>query len=418
MPSESFPELIRWFHNRGVASAWAITGGGAGAIAALFQVPGASAGVCEVQVPYSTAALREYLGGVPERACSPETARALAVHAADRARRLTGTNPDRHIWGIGLTAALVSNRPKRGEHRAHWAVQGDDFTFDATLRLEKGARNRAEEDAVVSQALLATVLPIGATRSADVPSGVASSTLWSSPPPGQIRTGALTANEIPAAGLVAGETIDYVWATSAPVLAELRNTGRSPVWFRTPHLIVPAHEIDLRGLLCGSFNPLHQGHRELRRVAESRLGGTVGYELSIRNVAKPPLDYLTIADRLAQFDDAPVVVSSAATFAEKSGCFPGITFVIGEDTFVRVLDPRYHGGTWDGVAHALRTIQGNACRFLVAGRDSGSGFQTLAGQAIPVEFAELFDGLTESEFRVDASSTRLRQRRNPLYPAD
>lgn len=417
----SLPERIRWFHSRGVVSAWVLTGGGAEAIAQLFQVPGASASICEVQIPYSTAALAAYLGSSPERSCSPETARAMAVHAADRARRLgqvdrspklseaTDSEPDTRapqFWGIGVTAALVSDRPKRGEHRAHWAVQGDDFTFDATFRLEKGARSRVEEDEVVSRAVLATVLPLG--RGPGVSSAM----------PGEVQRDSLKGRDLGDIGLRSSESIEIVHARSSPVLTALRNEGRPPIWFREPHLIVPAHEIDVRGLLCGSFNPLHTGHRELRRVAEDRLGGPVGYELSIRNVAKPPLDFLTIADRIAQFDDAPLVVSSAATFAEKSVHFPGMTFIIGEDTFVRVLDPRYHGGTWDGVTTALQTIQGNGCRFLVAGRDNGGGFRSLRREAIPVEFSELFDGLTEREFRVDASSTLLRRLRIPADSAE
>jgi len=429
MPSALLPDLVSWFHARRVTSAWAVTGGGTSAVAALFQVPGASAGVLEVQVPYSAEALADYLGTAPERACAPETARVMAVHAFERARTLhqsrlnqspapagkaaspapASHSPAPPVWGVGLTAALVSDRPKRGEHRAHWAVHGDDFTLDATLRLEKGARDRAAEDEVVARGLLATILPLA---SSDIPCPLTANwraLLEHGPIAGQVVRRRLAAVDLPDVGLRSEEAVEIVWAKSAPPLVALRSEGRPPVWFREPHLIVPAHELPVRGLLCGSFNPLHHGHKQLRRLAEVRLGGLVGYELSIRNVAKPPLDYLTLVDRVGQFDDAPVVISSAPTFAEKSGCFPGVTFVIGEDTFVRVLDPRYHGGTWEGVTEALHTISRNGCRFLVAGRDSGAGFRTLDGQAIPAEFADLFEGLSEAEFRVDASSTRLRR---------
>ena len=44
----------------------------------------------------------------------------------------------------------------------------------------------------------------------------------------------------------------------------------------------------LKGVLCGAFNPLHDGHRQLRTVAARRLGELVGYELSLHNVDKPP----------------------------------------------------------------------------------------------------------------------------------
>ena len=63
----------------------AITGGGSGAIADLLEVPGGSRTVLEAVVPYSAAALVEFLRGKPEQFCSARTARAMAMAAFQRA---------------------------------------------------------------------------------------------------------------------------------------------------------------------------------------------------------------------------------------------------------------------------------------------------------------------------------------------
>src|SRR5262249_4183844 len=44
-----------------------------------------------------------------------------------------------------------------------------------------------------------------------------------------------------------------------------------------------------RSVLPGSFNPLHDGHLLLARVAEEMTGAPVAFEISVTNVDKPPL---------------------------------------------------------------------------------------------------------------------------------
>ena len=67
------------------------------------------------------------------------------------------------------------------------------------------------------------------------------------------------------------------------------------------HVSLPFPHSPPAGLVCGAFHPLHFGHRQLREVAERLIGGPVYYEMSIRNVDKPPLDFLSIERRRAQF---------------------------------------------------------------------------------------------------------------------
>ena len=161
-------------------------------------------------------------------------------------------------------------------------------------------------------------------------------------------------------------------------------------------------------LLAGSFNPLHFGHRQLAEIVSNRLSREVHFELSIANVDKPDLTAVEVERRVAQFRDyAPVWITRAPTFAEKAEHFPGTSFVVGWDTAVRLVDPKYYAQSLVQRDAALARLLEHRCRFLVAGRlDAAGQFRTwnLA------EWSELFEVIDEGEFRADVSSTELRTR--------
>src|SRR5665213_3362263 len=118
-PSDAaWRQLISTVQASGPKAALAITGGGSGAIGELLRVPGGSRLLIEAQVPYDELALTDLLGFAPAQASSAETAIAMAQSMRARwARLMPGTDP----VGLGATAALVSDRPRRGEHRYHIA---------------------------------------------------------------------------------------------------------------------------------------------------------------------------------------------------------------------------------------------------------------------------------------------------------
>ena len=130
-----------------------VTGGGAQALADLFVVPGASRTVLEALVPYSDCSMREFLGHEPEKAASVETASALARKACERALALRPSD-DTPVLGVACTAALVTDRPRRGEHRAHVAVCGCGRVKVHSVILMKNARDRAGEERVVADLVL------------------------------------------------------------------------------------------------------------------------------------------------------------------------------------------------------------------------------------------------------------------------
>lgn len=338
---------------------FAVTGGGSALLSRLLTVPGASSTVLEASVPYASQALTDYLGTEPAQWCSAETARRLAMRAFTRARALDGD------FGFAVTASLATNRPKRGEHRAYLAYQDARATRVWTLVLEKDVRTRTDEETLVTEtALSALSFALGLGPAPDLPCDEAS---------GDAALGKLLRGE-------------------CAVVARRHHTA----------------------VLPGAFNPLHDGHRAMRADAVERLGRPVAYELCIANVDKPPLDYLDLNPRLAQFDPEDIVVTNTPTFVAKADALGGgVAFVVGADTIKRIVEPRYYGSVAARDA-ALADLAETGCSFLVYGRADADGtFETVTDMALPPTLSALCQGVPEAEFRQDVSSTALRETISP-----
>jgi len=368
--------LIARIHQGPCRFALAVTGGGTGAAAWLLSVPGGSHTILDVAVPYSEAALRDYLGHTPASYCSVPATQAMALRACDRARWLAPGVP---VAGVGCTASLRSDRPKRGDHRFHISLVSATRTTTASLTLAKEARDRAGEELVLDVVLVNLLAEAaGIDERLEVP-------------------------------LLAGEIIDFEsllpkdplgrflrreWPTVyADSDGRLRAAGPRPAF-----------------LLPGSFNPLHEGHGALSRIAAQQVGGTGAFEMTVVNADKPPLAEEEVRRRLAQFAwRAPLWLTRAPTFVEKSRLFPGTVFVVGADTAARIVDARFYQDSPERMAAALAELRAAGCRFLVAGRVNAAGrFLGLEDLAIPAEFADLFRGIPAGAFRLDISSTQLR----------
>jgi hypothetical protein len=146
-------DLIAQIHASPTMAVIVMTGGGTRALADLLAIPGASKTVLEALVPYSERSLAEFLGAFPTQSVSIETAAAMAQAAYRRAVHLQDdvTIP---VVGLSCTATLVTDRPKKGDHRAHLGVCSSLSSKVCTLTLTKGARDRQGEERVISSLLL------------------------------------------------------------------------------------------------------------------------------------------------------------------------------------------------------------------------------------------------------------------------
>ena len=331
-------------------------------------------------MPYDAQALATFLGFAPAQACSADTAIAMARSVRARAARLVPAGTD--LVGLGATAALVSDRPRKGEHRFHIAFANAAGIAHCTGVLAKGRRDRAAEEDLVARAIVLWLAHA---------CGIAA------PSPRSL----LDADEHFAEAAVA--PVDAVDQLLAGELDRVTAQPDGQMLLSAPRPLV---------LMPGSFNPMHAGHVLLARVAEELRQQPLAFEISVTNVDKPPLEGQTVRHRLAQFAwKSPVELTRAPTFLEKSRLFPRTTFVIGADTAERLVAPKYYGDDEARMHVALEEIAGSGGSFLVAVRSDAAGrVRALGDIPVPRRYVDLFTEIPEHRFRVDTSSSEIRAR--------
>lgn len=83
---------------------------------------------------------------------------------------------------------------------------------------------------------------------------------------------------------------------------------------------------------------------------------------------------------------------------------------MGADTFARLPDPRYYGGSKAAATRAVNAIAAKAAGLIVFGRARDGVFEEAAGIAVPKALRDVAYFVSQREFRLDVSSTQLRRR--------
>lgn len=165
-------------------------------------------------------------------------------------------------------------------------------------------------------------------------------------------------------------------------------------------------------LIPGSFNPLHDSHREIYQHATRYLpspawerNGIVCYEMSIGRVDKPVVTLEQMTERVEQFRGyAPVVISNAPRFVTKIGTYleeaEKLVFHVGIDCITRMKDD-----------YTLIGIQGLTASFIVYDRIMNGKLMTLDSEfqnLVPKNC--ILSNLKRTQESLTRSSTSIRNR--------
>jgi len=439
----------------------AVAGGGSHAISTLASTSGASSVLLEGTLAYDRAAFRAYVGatlddvdgrgdGKKFNYTSRSAARWLSEAALARALRCA-ENPTRMAAciGVGCSSSLAST-PSASSGDGHGSgyvvatrADGRQVAFDISLARPAAAggvvaRTRAEEDVFVSHWVYQAIECIRRRDDSETKDG-----------------DLMTATK---------DSISIEWGTASSeagghegtVMAAARSvlTGKRPFVVLLP-LYKDGKPTSFQALALsaipdgalifpGSFNPPHIGHGGLARAAAQKADSmshrhdkkAVFMELSLTNVDKPSIDPETVSERVHSFLDLEVlpdrwgiVLSRAPMFSDKVSSLlpavmtspgkaaPELSFVIGTDTLVRLVDPKYYGNEEEAMLDALRSMEG--VKFFVGGRleqkkpPGGSPVSFVSGEEelseLPEDVREKFVILREDEFRLDLSSSEVRE---------
>jgi nicotinamide mononucleotide (NMN) deamidase PncC len=371
-----FDKLIR-IHNSPANYVFAITGGGTEIIGEILKQGGASKTVLECIVPYSQKSLVDFVGIEPQKYACEKTAVLMAMAAYERSKSIRINNFSK---GIAATCKLAinGNERKGRVHAVHVAVQSYSSLKIANLVFKKN-RTRLEEEEIAAQLILEMLH-------------------WSA------------TNTDPLAK-IAGEVVEYknVEVNDADMLSFL--SGQTN--FYAPEECNTTNGYEANQIIFpGSFNPLHKNHLQMAKVVSEKLGKPVNFEISISNVDKAKIDFISIHERINQFKEytdneyfGNLYLTHAPKFIDKSLMFVNPTFIVGSDTLNRIFDDSYYNSL-DEVQDVIDDLYESGVRFVTFER-VGHKIGDWKAYTIPDDMISIIsdgyedDGTSSSKIRND-----------------
>jgi hypothetical protein len=382
-----------------------VAGGGTEVFPMLLAQGGGSNTLLAGRILYAPDDFRDALGSEPEKYVDARAARGLAMAAFRHALKVRGDLAPESVFGIGATSKLSTGEGEREgrSHEIHAAIQTALSTQVGSIKLPEG-RDRAWEERINALFLLELLAWVkGSGEFVDLEhDGIAL-------PPEAYHSFHSGECDDPMAGLLVGRRPWVALQGPATVFP-------GEPWFTRESLELP------RLLLPGSFRPLHEGHVAMAEAATRLAGIPCDYELSLFHPEKLPLDYIAIRSRLKAFmeKECRIYLTNAPTYLDKARLFPGCTFVVGHDTALRIVDPRFYGGP-TGREAMLDELERLGTRFLVFGRVDASGeFRDFSAEEFehPVAgfLARIATPVPGHLFRLDISSTEVRRQSGGEFP--
>lgn len=457
----------------------AIAGGGGHALSTLAATSGASRLLLEGTVTYDRASFQNYVQrALPNDKSFSYSSQDAATMASEsallqgmqlRSRNVEGAGALqalRNTIGLGSASTLKTttqggmSKSGKPSHGNIVATCSDGTQLGMHLVLNCPTQNRFQQDVFVSHMILQTLEEVAKRDKTEPP----------------IHNGVTERKDFIDPTKFEGVTI-WQWktvsgsdhSTSCPVEA---SANRILSGEESAVLLLPKEDDESVGEGCdfleplrypvlpdnclifpGSYNPPHKGHVGLARAAvakvsqhASRLRPLV-FEISITNADKPAMEPEEVSRRVSQFREVMkdvsgipqwgILLTSSPLFSEKVQALqkyapPSVqthpkfplteernrwSFVIGSDTMVRVLNPKYYNNDHEQMLAAQRSMGAD---FVVGGRLEQKGDTTkfVTGEEalkdLPEDVKNIFVLLDESDFRVDISSTELRAEKEEI----
>lgn len=371
------------------------TGGGAGIQDILWREPGTSSYLVGASFPYSQQEFDSFIGfKLTEKYCSQQAAIELAMSAYIRAREYCILNPGKdNPVGMGLTCATSTNRERKGNNQVYVVTCNKYGFFCALIKFPSGIGEYSRSDDGnfvdgVGLAAIATV--IGKEK--------------------HIRHN------------YNSEQLSGNYEYFAPNYISLRMKEIPPSVVREQFFQHPYFDSNgtkgktLAGgeflFMPGSFNPIHDGHRDIAWKTGNLVGIQCCYMVTADSIHKKALIVPEMLDRVAIarlerygiYQTADILFTqNDPLFIDKARNYPGCEFIIGYDTAARMLEPKW-GPEIVPMLHEFRKYK---TKFYVCGRIINGELKTIKDLNYPSYFSDLFIEVPNTG--TEHSSTKIRE---------
>jgi hypothetical protein len=370
-----------------------VSGGCTSILGWLTLLPGSSKNMVETQNPYTRGASTALLGYKPENFVDKSVSRDLALKAFINTQKYMYLEADndlhfkqQRMLGVGITGALRTFNRKGRDHAFISLIDQNRYcTYH--LNLDKSNRTREQEDYFIGYNVLNMI----------------------NNPKNEIPT--LVGDVQPNDKLTVVETMNTM-----DLLLSLLNTQISNLVFLPEGTILVDQVLSKCCVVPGSFNPLNDAHVALAEHAAKKFGvkkNDIIFELSAVNPDEGTLSKQEIEERVKTIvaTGYTAMLTVKPFFYSKNEYLKKGFFVVGADTYQRIVDTKYYKNSRDIMVSKLGEFERNQNSLIVAPR--------LNNQTMKVEGLENFDvpdvirpWIHElKDFRIDTSSKEKRTKK-------
>jgi len=153
----SIKKLVKRIHSSSFQGCFSIAGGGMKTFDYLFSTPGSSNTILEILIPYSKESLSDFISEKLNSHVSHTEAISMSNKSYIRSKKLSKNHK---TFGLSCTAAIATDRMRKGEDRAFIAWNSELSNGYTSIFFDKSRRKRYEEDIIISKIILNTISKI------------------------------------------------------------------------------------------------------------------------------------------------------------------------------------------------------------------------------------------------------------------
>lgn len=373
---QELEKIIKQIHDTPYKFFATLSGAGGSFVSEFLKYSGASKNLLGFYIPYSKELFDEFTGVKMENYSSISASRILAVKSFEKAKKIC---KEEFAIGIGAACSIATEGERIGRlHKLNIAFHKFNETKYFSITLNP-TRTREEEEKICLEILI-KMLALACNVKCSLNTYFANT-----------------------------ETLKEEGYICISEIVDLFNGKLSHIQFSNYNI-----PNKLEVFYSGSFNPIHEAHIAILNKAYKVLNKEIGFELSLSNVDKPPMDFIDINNRtnsLSKFGrvlitNSPKYIDKIKVIKKYNPSIKEIIFIVGIDTWDRIFDEKYYSN-FDEYSDFKNCLIDNKVHFLIFPRN-GRNYADIQSNRRFIHFS---NNLVDLDM-MDISSSQIRKLQN------